>query len=77
MFWEVISHPYKCKFLLKLKLDVVLGDSSAPLSALANTVFSVDAEVKIFNNPVQHNIWQDLKYHHNGFLSDNLKKLSG
>ena len=36
MFCKVFSHPCKCKLLLKLRLDVVLGDSNALLSVLAD-----------------------------------------
>ena len=34
-----VAHPCRCKLLLKLRLDIVLGESSAPLSVLAN-IFS-------------------------------------
>ena len=33
---QVFAHLLQCQLLLKLRLDVVLGDSSAPLSLLAN-----------------------------------------
>ena len=36
MFWEVFTYLCKCKLLSKLRLNVVWGDSSAPLSVLAN-----------------------------------------
>ena len=36
MFWEVFTHPRWCKLPLKLRLDVMWGDSGATLSVLAN-----------------------------------------
>ena len=36
MFWEMFAHLCKYKSLLKLRLDVVLGDSCVLLSLLAN-----------------------------------------
>ena len=36
MFWEMFTHPCKCKLLLKLRLDVVLGDSSGSLPMFLN-----------------------------------------
>ena len=52
LFWEVFTHPCKCKPLLKLRLDVVLGDSSAPPSG--EQICSVDADLEIFNKSIQH-----------------------
>ena len=78
MFWEVVSHPCKCKLQLKLRLDAVLGDSSAPLSVLAN-IFSwcwFENLEQLSSTYLERSQLKDLKYHLNGLLSDNLKKFS-
>ena len=60
MFWEVFAYLSQCYLLLKLRLDVVLGDSSAPLSLLANIHFNKSGKIST----------QSL----NDFLSVSLKK---
>ena len=56
----------------------MLGDSSAPLSVLANT-FSwcwFENLEQLSSTYLERSQLKDLKYHLNGLLSDNLKKFS-
>ena len=59
---------------IKLRLDVVSGDSSGPLPMFANML--ILKSLTISSTYLARSQLIDLKYHPNGFLSFNLKKFS-
>ena len=63
----VFAHPCKCKLLLKLRLDVVLGDLCAPLSVLTNTcmlilLMLISKSLKSSSTYLARSQLKDLKY---------------